>query len=309
MRTPRAPAFEERTVDELALRDERALESVGVYHDLKSILRRDQYVFRVVPRQWSSRWDRALFLNLTYWGGAGGDVVLSPRVAADVLAHAAWHHLAALALAGPAPSAEALFLGESVASAFDVYLVGQLLRRGGRSAFLETQVPAMAESARAAGLGARGFKALLSGIADDPERAFGDLRRLLYDATRALFASDGAGDAMRELWKLDSQRFAPLLHHYELSNWVLYGRAYSRKRTGNATKQVARVRAVDAALRSETEPVTWLTSQWVKPRLAGAELAGDLASEKEERGLLAAPAPARARSSPPRRGARASNRG
>ncbi|MDP9036836.1 MAG: hypothetical protein M3O50_18720 [Myxococcota bacterium] len=265
--------LEGRTIDQLSLRDERALQFVAVYRDLKAILRKDGYLFRVLPSRSSARWDRALFLNLTYWGGAGGDVVLSPRVAADVVAHAAWHHLATLAFEDAARSAEALFLGESVASAFDVYLVGQLLRRGRRSAFLETQVPAMADSARAAGLGARGFKALLSGIADDPERAFGDLRRLLYDATRGLFACDGADRAIQLLGELDSERFAPLLHHYELSNWVLYGRAYSKKGTAKETKQDGRVRAVDAALRTEAEPVAWLTSEWVRPRLAGEELA------------------------------------
>ena len=68
---------------------------------------------------------------------------------ADVVAHAAWHYLAARALApaaGRSLSVDALFLGEAIASAFDVYLVGRLLGHAPRSTFLETQVPAMAES-------------------------------------------------------------------------------------------------------------------------------------------------------------------
>ena len=70
-----------------------------------------------------------------------------------------------------AQSAEALFLGEAIASAFDVYLVGRLLGHAPDSSFLETQVPAMAEAAQAAGLPDEELEAMLDGIAADPECA------------------------------------------------------------------------------------------------------------------------------------------
>ena len=257
------PGLEERTIDELHIFDERSFRPITIYADLKEILRRDKYVFRVLPKRHAARWDRALFLNLTYWGGAGGDVLEDNRVAADVVVHAAWHHLAALALASKSRSAQGLFLGESIASAFDVYLVGRLLGRAPGSSFLETQVLAMAESAKAAGCGGRAFEAMLKGIAADPDGAFAGLRRLLYDATCALFACRDADEAVAAFARFDAHRFGPLLHHYELSNWVLYARAHAKR----ALKD-PRARAVEIALRRETSPVSWLRSQWVTPRLS-----------------------------------------
>ena len=86
----------------------------------------------------------------------------------------------------------------------------------------------MAESAEAAGLSAEDFDALLHGIAEDPDRAFEDLRELLFDAANALTACGNVEEALAALSRFDGHRFASLLHHYELSNWVLFARAYAR---------------------------------------------------------------------------------
>ncbi len=254
----------ERTVDQLSIDDERSFRDVPLYADLKEVLRRDRYPFRVLPAGSTPRWDRALFLNLTFWGAAGGDVLEGLHLPADVVAHAAWHHLARWALSGVAGiSAEALFLGESVATAFDVYLVGRLLRHAPRSAFLQTQVPAMAEAAKATGLTAARFEKLLREMAAEPERSFAELRELLFDATTALVACDGVDGALTTLDRFASHRFASLLHHYELSNWVLYARAHASAALGPDP----RVRAVDRALRRAPVPLEWLTSHWVEPAL------------------------------------------
>ena len=43
--------------------------------------------------------DRALLINLTFWtADAGGDVLVDEHVEADVVAHAAWHHVVARAI-------------------------------------------------------------------------------------------------------------------------------------------------------------------------------------------------------------------
>jgi hypothetical protein len=265
-------AFERRTVDALTIEDERSFRHVAIYEDLKEVLRRAKYPFRVLPESLAGRADRALLLNLTFWGAdAGGDVLESASLPADVVAHAAWHHLAAKALPAAkdaAPSVDGLFLGEAIASAFDVYLVGRLLGHAPNSTFLESQVPAMADAADSAGLDEDGFEAMLEAIASDPERAFTDLRELLFDATSALFACKGVEEASATLAKFDGHRFASLLHRYELSNWVLYARAY-----GDATRD-ERARAVDAKLRSEKLPLEWLASEWITPALAAAARAG-----------------------------------
>lgn len=264
----RAPldTFEKRLLGQLVVDDERSFRGVAVYADLKAIVEGAALTFRVLPEASRGRWDRALLLNLTFWGAgadAGGDVLVDDHIAADVVAHVAWHHLAAQALRshdGQA-SVEALFLGESIASAFDVYLVGKLLGRAPRSTFLSTQVPAMAESAMAAGLPEDEFEALLTAIATDPEAAFAELRELLFDATRALYECGTAEAALAALAGFDEHRFGPLLHHYELSNWVLYARAYAKRGSSESPAMT-----VDRALREHSEgALAWLVTNWVVP--------------------------------------------
>ena len=258
-------AFEEKGIDALTIEDERSFRHVGLYSDLKEILRRQRYRFRVM-RGRAATWDRALFLNLTFWSpDAGGDILVSDHLAADVVTHVAWHHLASRALRGRAgaPSVESLFLGEAIASAFDVYLVGRLLGHAPRSSFLATQVPAMADAASEAGVSATAFDALLRGIARDPERAFEDLREMLFDASTALVACNDADEALGVLSRIEGHRFAPLLHRYELSNWVLYARAYA-----STCARDARVRTIDRALRKSKSALDWLTTEWIEPALA-----------------------------------------
>jgi hypothetical protein len=264
--------FEQRTVDELRVGDERSFRHVGLYADLKEVLRRARYPFHILPRTRPARADRALLLNLTFWAAdAGGDVLVDEHVEADVVAHAAWHHLAARAFApegtraGRRPSASALFVGESIASAFDVYLVGRALGHAPSSRFLKSQVPAMADATAAAGLSGRGFEKLLAGLAADPDRAFTELRELLYDATSALFACGSGQEGYRALAALEGHRFSALLPRYELSNWVLYARAYADERDSDA-----RARNVDRALRKDGRALDWLEANWVAPALARA---------------------------------------
>src|SRR5205085_7958702 len=99
----------------------------------------------------------AVFLNLTFWSGHdGADVLCESSVVADEVAHMAWHHLAARNLAAdskvsPTGScADGLFFAESIASAFDLYLVGRLLRNVPDSDFIATQIPMLWEAAEQA---------------------------------------------------------------------------------------------------------------------------------------------------------------
>jgi hypothetical protein len=222
-------------------------------------LRRDGYRFRV-PEVGHPSWDRALFLNLTFWDAAEqGDVLTEAALPADVVAHVAWHHLARRALGPAAASADGLFLGESIASAFDLYLVGRLLGHAPDAQFLETQVPAMGEVAQAAGLPEDRFEALLQEVAADPDRAFELLRELLFDAATALVGCTDVDAAARSLDAFEDHRFGPLLHHYELSNWILYARAHAPTRLAPDPA----VRAVDAALRASLDPLERLARDWL----------------------------------------------
>ena len=264
----RPPAFRPAALGELAIDDEGSFAHVGLYADLKSVLVRAGYRFRV-PREGVLSWDRAVLYNLVYWDAdvPGGDVLVEPRVAADVVCHAAWHHLAGAALAteGTRAAPEALLLGEAIASAFDLYLVGRLLGNAPDAEFLATQVPTMSDVAQAAGADEATFEAILDSVASDPEAAFEDLRALLFDAALVLLPAADADAAALALAPFDAHRFAPLLHHYELPSWLLSARA--RRATAFDAASATRARDADAALRAAPVSLDWLERSWVRPAL------------------------------------------
>lgn len=254
------------TLDELSIDDERSFGTVALYGRLKRALGRSGHRFLVpAAGAWVS-WDRVLFLNLTYWSEqAGADVLCNEHIPADVLAHIAWHEIAGRHLASGAkppagpPSAHALFFSESIASAFDLYLVGRLLIAAPDSDFITTQVPLMAERAHEGGLAEQAFAALMQDVSRDPERAFEDMRSLLLDVASALYACRGAVEAEQALERFVDHRFEPLLHHYELSNWILYARAYGAGSPGPD----AIVVETDATLREAPDALAWLVEHWL----------------------------------------------
>lgn len=257
--------LERVTLDKLRIEDEKSYRHIGLYEALKRALLRDKVLFWA-PRAGTgpARWDRVLFLNLTFWTpGEPGDVLEKKAIPADVLMHAAWHHVTRRALAKDtkapsAPSYEALFLGEAIASAFDLYLVGRLLGHAPNAAFLETQVPAMADAAEQAGMSSDEFEAMLDEVAQDPDRAFEDLRQLLFDSCMSLVHQQSVGEAAEAIAAFDGHRFGPLLHHYELSTWILYARAYGQ----TSGSRDAQVQNIDEALRQAPVALDWLEQNW-----------------------------------------------
>jgi hypothetical protein len=253
-------------LDDLTITDERSFAHVASYAQLKRVLREAKYPFHVAEHGKSLSWDRATFLNLTFWSAEeGADVLCESAIPADVVAHVAWHHLATSQLARRAPDAgsvacaDALFFGEAIASAFDLYLVGRLLRNVPDSDFIATQVSIMGEAAEQAGLSEAQLEGLLEAVVLDPERAFEDLRSLLFDVSRALLACRSVTQAHDVLEGFGAHRFSALLHHYQLSNWVLYARAYGAE---NAPQQRA-VHELDATLRAAPVALDWLIEHWL----------------------------------------------
>jgi len=258
-------AFQSVGLDELVIDDEEAFLGLPLYAGLKRTLREAGHRFLVPEAGGQTSWDRALFLNLTFWSAEeGADVLCEDHIPADVVAHAAWHHVVArevaLAAGAGAPSSAALFFAESIASAFDLYLVGRLLPVAPDSSFIETQVPIMQEAAAEAGLSGPDFQALLETICADPERAFEELRTLLFDVTTAVAACRGPMEAAQTLERTDGHRFAPLLHHYQLSNWILYARAYA----ADTPERVQAVHRFDQLLRQSDGAVAWLQRNWLE---------------------------------------------
>lgn len=255
----RASALRTLTLHQLEIEDEAPFRRIGLFRDLKARLVRDDYRVRVMP-EGAARWDHALLLNLAFWEArGGGDILVDAVVPADVVCHIGWHHLAGAALAdGDAPlSGPALLLGEAIASAFDLYLIGRLLGHGAECGFLETQVPAMAEVAEGAGVEAAAFEDLLEHVRRDPEGSFEELRRLLFDVLSELLRAQSADEALQALTRRDGERFACLLHHFELANWLQHARAAP----DNASADKAR--ALDAELRRQPDALAWMAERWL----------------------------------------------
>ena len=254
------------TLDDLTIDDEAAFRGVALYHRLKEALRASGHRFKVPGAGETASWDRALFLNLTYWSPTEeASVLVDDHVAPDVIAHTALHHVVGRALdgVGAAGSAAALLFAEAIASAFDLYLVGRLLTIAPDSEFIASQVPIMSEATTQAGLDEAAFARLLESVAAAPERAFEDLRALLVDAGTALLACNDAEAAHVVLERFKGHRFAPLIHHYQLSNWILYTRAYARGAAPAQPGADDAVHALDRTLRASPDSLAWLDAHWL----------------------------------------------
>lgn len=241
------------SLSDLEIEDEESFRHVGIYGDLKDVVAKLGPTF-LAPRdgEWLG-WNRALCVNLLFWEPGTSEVLSSRSIAADVVMHVAWHALADQHL--PA-SVESSLLGESIASAFDLYLIGRLLGHSPESTFLESQVVAMSEAASDAGVDEEAFQALLADVSSEPERAFERLRQLLFDASRALIAPRSPEDGLRALEAFDAHPYRALLHHYELATWVLR----SRHETPGNGEQALRI---DRELRGSDDSVAWLERAWL----------------------------------------------
>ena len=109
-------------------------------------------------------------------------------------------------------------------------------------------------------MGRAAFARTLRAIAGDPDRAFEDLRALLFVTSSRLARARGTDAAARILARTDAHRFGALLHHYNLSSWVLYCRAYASPIAARVTPAIARV---DRALARAPRSLDWLAREWL----------------------------------------------
>jgi hypothetical protein len=253
------------SLSDLVIDDEAAFSHIGLYGLLKQALLHSDHRFRTAPAGERLSWDRALFLNLTYFAGdAESSVLCDEHTTPDVIAHTAWHQVVdkALARVSPAgqPCAAALLFAEAIASAFDLYLVGRLFDHAPDCDFIASQVPILAEAADQAGLSEAGFASLMKSVSADPEGAFEDLRALLLDAGLSLYACADVDEAQAALESHLGHRFEPLLHHFQLSNWILHTRAHARP---GAADPDDIIRRLDQELRGCPDSLEWLHSHWL----------------------------------------------
>jgi hypothetical protein len=169
--------FREAQISELEVGDETSFRHVGLYSDLKEVVRRLELRF-LVPKDPLS-FDRALLLNLAFWDPGTSDVLVDDTIDADVVTHVAWHALADRHLAS---SAVAHVLGEAIASAFDMYLSRLLTQPD--SGFWPVRSRAWPRSP-GRGHDGRSVRVVARNVARAPEVAFEEVRQLLFDAGTA----------------------------------------------------------------------------------------------------------------------------
>lgn len=246
----------------LEITDESSFGHVSLYADLKSVAARANLQFLVGRRRERAlSISRTLLLNLLFWEPGTSDILSEPTLPADVVMHVVWHHLGAQRV-GRGGDAD-LFV-EAIASAFDLYLVGRLLGHRPDAEFLESQVPRMADAAEDAGMEPDEFEALLEMIASDPEQAFESMRRLLFDATRALVDAASPDRADATLRAFEDQPFGVLLHHFEVATWVSRARLDRATAGDEARAATAEAERIDAILRQQKVSLDWLDEHWVR---------------------------------------------
>ena len=77
-------------LDDLTVTDEAAFSHVALYSQLKLALRQSGQKFHVPQPGSQISWDRAVFLNLTFWNDQeGSDVLCDASIPADVVAQIA----------------------------------------------------------------------------------------------------------------------------------------------------------------------------------------------------------------------------
>jgi hypothetical protein len=243
----------------VTLVDEDSFSHVGLYADLKEVARTSDLAFYVPSPRGAPAAQRTLLLNLLFWEPGTSDVLADDMMPADVLMHVVWHHLGAQFL--PRGGLCDLLV-ESIASAFDLYLVGRLLGMRPDSDFLSSQVPRMAEAAEDAGVSEEDFERLLARTAEEPELAFEQTRQLLFDASRALVSVSSPREADELLQSFERRPFGPLLHHYEWATWVL------RTRLDGPSPNDEKAIELDRELRELPRSLDWLEKHWVQRTLA-----------------------------------------
>jgi hypothetical protein len=85
------------------------------------------------------------------------------------------------------------------------------------------------------------------------------MRQLLLDAATGLLSCTDGAAADSLLEGFAGHRFESLLHHYQLSNWILYARAHAAPPSASD----AAIADLDATLRAAPIALDWLADHWL----------------------------------------------
>ena len=162
----------------------------------------------------------ARLINLAHWQVDHHlEYLDEAAVNADQLIHFAAHQVMACVLG--CEDAHALLLAETFASALDLFLLGKLIGAGEETEFLVETVESFGAYCDLYGKGPVQLEALLTRIRDDPFASMAAAADYLYRVAEILLTSQVVAETAAGLAALASDPLYPLIHHYNVVNWVL----------------------------------------------------------------------------------------
>ena len=162
----------------------------------------------------------ARLVNLVHWEVANQVEYLDEEcVAADQLVHIAAHQVVAEILGSHHP--HALLQAETFASALDLYLLGKLILAGEETDFLIETIESYASYCDLYGQGPAQLESLLRRIQTSPFVSLVEAATYLFQCTETLLENNDIGQATQRLGQLARDPLYPLVHHYNIANWVL----------------------------------------------------------------------------------------
>ena len=160
-------------------------------------------------------------VDLLNWrAGARCEHIESRGIFADQAVHFAIHHVLEGVLGGRQP--QTVLLAECVASASDMYLLGKLSEAGEETGFLSETIESYCSYYEMYAAEAEQLEHLLSAFLDDPFKTMAETAIFLFSFGTALLGPNWNRAVLTEM---TANPYYPLVHHYNLTNWILSIRA------------------------------------------------------------------------------------
>lgn len=192
-----------------------------------ALLDKRQVKLRVIPQGRGT----ARLLNLLQWElQAAIEYVDGDGPLADQVIHAAMHHFSDALFGSDTP--EEMLFGECIASAVDFYLLGKLIQAGIENDFLFDTIESL-ESYYEQYSESTHLVKILQDVAEHPFKTFMNISEKLFDWVAPLLHAKTPESVEENLLAAQDSPYWPLIHHYNVGNWVLTLRA----RFPNSTTQ------------------------------------------------------------------------
>ena len=162
----------------------------------------------------------ARIANLLLWeAGKGQEFIDGHGIYADQLIHSAIHQLLEHVLGSKHPLN--MLFAECLASASDIYLLGKLSQAGQETDFLHDTLESYGSYYELYAHQDEDFVTTLNAIRRKPFETMIALADYLFEFCEPLLYPQTVRDSTLPLVMAERCHFYPLVHHYNISNWIL----------------------------------------------------------------------------------------